>query len=200
MQAKYKLAEDKFKDDKEAGLNDFLSIVHDQASNTEDDIKVKEAAIYQIIDYFSSIKDVKRLCSLLKEIRPLLSHCPQAKTAKIIKSAFDALIKIPGSLDDGLEICKDIIQWCVDEKRSFLKLRMEIRLANLYYLKQLHKEALNLITNLKIDIKKIEDVMLHIDINLIETKIHIEVENIPRAKVIELFRHHSLQLKHQQLL
>jgi 26S proteasome regulatory subunit N6 len=185
MQAKYQQAEEQFKANNEQGLQAFLLLIQDQSSNTEDDIKVKESAIYQIIDYFSTTKDVKRLCNLLKEIRPLLSHCPQAKTAKIIKSAFDALIKIPGSLDDGLEICKDIIQWCVDEKRTFLKLRMEIRLANLYYLKQLHKEALNLITTLKIDIKKMEDVMLQIDINLIETKIHIDVENIPRAKVTE---------------
>ena len=182
MQAKYELANEIFKTDKERGLLVFLAIIEDLTALTEEDIKLKEMAVYSVIDYFSTIQDCKRMGKLLQEIRPLLANCPQTKTAKIIKSAFDELIKIPNSLNDSIIICKDIIDWCAKEKRTFLKLRMEVKLANLYFMKQLHKDALNLISILKVEIKKIEDVTLHVDVNLTETKIHIELENVPKAK------------------
>lgn len=72
--------------------------------------------------------------NLLKENKKLFNSFPKAKTAKIIKNLIDYVSKIPNTIAIQVELCTDLINWCKEEKRTYLRHRVEIRLANLYAL------------------------------------------------------------------
>lgn len=56
---------------------------------------------------------------------------PRAKAAKILKNLIDYVSKIEGTLLLESELCRMLIDWCVKEKRTYLKHKIEIRLADL---------------------------------------------------------------------
>ena len=58
---------------------------------------------------------------------------PKPKTAKIIKFLLEQGSKIQGKVDWQITWCIRLIQWCKEEKRTFLRQRIELRLINLYW-------------------------------------------------------------------
>ena len=75
------------------------------SDNSEDVIKVKERAIYQLANIFSEKKLADELISLLENILPILKEIPQkSKTAKIVRTIFDFTTKIPGNEDKLIEM------------------------------------------------------------------------------------------------
>jgi hypothetical protein len=56
---------------------------------------------------------------------------PKAKTAKIVRGILIAVAKIRGTSDLQILLCKEMVKWTCLEKRTFLKQRVEARLASL---------------------------------------------------------------------
>jgi len=52
--------------------------------------------------------------------------------AKIIKSFVDYIAKVPNSQKLQIELSELLVEWCVKEKRTYLKNRIELKLAGLY--------------------------------------------------------------------
>lgn len=52
--------------------------------------------------------------------------------AKIIKSFVDYIAKVPNSQTLQIELSELLVEWCVKEKRTYLKNRIELKLAGLY--------------------------------------------------------------------
>jgi 26S proteasome regulatory subunit N6 len=69
------------------------------------------------------------MMQLLKNNNEFFSVIPKAKTAKIVRSMLNIVATIPDSLDIQVNLCKDVIQWCVAEKRTFLRQRIEARVS-----------------------------------------------------------------------
>jgi 26S proteasome regulatory subunit N6 len=65
--------------------------------------------------------------SLLKSNNELFSVIPKAKTAKIVRSILNIVGTIPDSLDIQISLSKDVVQWCIAEKRTFLRQRIEAK-------------------------------------------------------------------------
>ena len=63
--------------------------------------------------------------TLLKNSGLFFSQIPKAKTAKIVRSILDIVSKTPDSLDVQVSLCVDVVEWCVAEKRTFLRHRIE---------------------------------------------------------------------------
>lgn len=58
------------------------------------------------------------------------AHVTKAKTAKVVRAVLDAVCALsPDRLDMQAEICGNIIAWCRSEKRTFLRQRVEAKLA-----------------------------------------------------------------------
>ena len=68
--------------------------------------------------------------SLLKSNGDFFSSIPKARTAKIVRNILNIVDTIPDSLDVQIGLCKDVIEWCKVEKRTFLKQRIEAKVAN----------------------------------------------------------------------
>ena len=82
-----------------------------------------------------------------------------------------------------MAVCEECIQWCHQEKRTFLRHRVEIRLAVLYLDRGRYQNALEVIQNLQKEVKKLDDKLLLVEILVVESKINISLTNIPKAKV-----------------
>jgi len=163
-------------------LRRYFMIVKDTTTTSEDDQKMKEAAIYAIADTYVANKALSDLCQLIVTVRPLIAYMPQARIAKIIRMLFDKLLTIEGGLEASISIGNDIVDWCIKEKRTFLKHRIQTKLGSVYLDLKKYNEALKTIDRVLYEVRKLEDMLLLVDIHLVETKVYIALENVPKGK------------------
>nr|GMC76128.1 26S proteasome non-ATPase regulatory subunit 11 homolog [Ipomoea batatas] len=156
-------------------------ILNDPSSSSEA-LRIKEQAISNLSDLLRQENRVEELKNLLTQLRPFFSLIPKAKTAKIVRVIVDAVAKIPGTSDLQISLCKDIVQWTRAEKRTFLRQRIEARLAALLMENKEYSEALTLLTGLIKEVRRLDDKLLLVEIDLLESKLHFSLRNLPKAK------------------
>lgn len=157
-------------------------ITSDEGNSDAEIVKLKETAITKLTDLMIASKDSHGLAGLLTKLRGYFSVIPKAKTAKMVRSVIDAIAKIPGSTDLQLAVCKEQMEWARTEKRTFLRQRIELRLASLHLDTRNYAESLSIIGTLLTEIKKLDDKLLLVDIHLVESKVHHALRNAPKAK------------------
>jgi len=165
-----------------AALQKYKEIVEDTTHVSEEDQKFKENAIYAIADMYVSQKALAELSKLIQYIRPLTASMPQARVAKIVRVIYEKMLTIEGGLEAAVETGQEIIDWCIKEKRTFLKHRMQTKLGSVFLELKKYSEALKIIDTVLFEVRKLEDMLLLVDIHLVETKIYIALENIPKGK------------------
>lgn len=74
-------------------------------------------------------KRFEDVLSLLKSNNELFSIIPKAKTAKIVRSILNIVGTIPDSLEVQISLSRDVVQWCIAEKRTFLRQRIEAKVS-----------------------------------------------------------------------
>lgn len=124
---------------------------------TEEAVKAKETAVYKLAGIYKEKGLFDELIQLQKDILPLFIDIPKSKTAKIIRTLFDLSTKIEGRNQALVELCKYIIEWCEKESRSFLRMRIENKLAELYFKLEKFHDSLALLNKLLYELKKKED-------------------------------------------
>ena len=80
------------------------------------------------------------------------------------------------------EVCQNIIKWCKAEKRTFLRQRVEAKLAFVLYEQEKYSEALTLVDDLLVELKKLDDKQLLVETHLVESKIHHGLRGMAKAK------------------
>lgn len=106
--------------------------------------------------------------------------------AKIVRTLFDLTLTVQHAVQnrtkDLVDLCKFIIAWCEKESRSFLRMRIESKLADLYYRLQRYADALDVLKKLLSELKKKEDKILQVEAQLVESKVYHALENLPKSK------------------
>jgi hypothetical protein len=107
----------------------------DQDEVNEENIKAKEQAAYRLASIFQSLQLFDELVKLTKQILPAYMDLPKSKQAKILRSLFDMCIRFPGKNRNSalIDLSQHIIAWCEQESRSFLRMKIENKLADLLY-------------------------------------------------------------------
>ncbi|VFQ72361.1 unnamed protein product [Cuscuta campestris] len=165
--------------------SESLSILYgilNNPSSSSDSLRIKEQAISNLSDLLRRENRPDDLRNLLTQLRPFFSLIPKAKTAKIVRSIVDALAKIPGTSEIQIALCKDIVQWTRDEKRTYLRHRIEAKLASLLMESKEYAEALSLLSGLIKEVRRLDDKLLLVEIDLLESKLHFALRNIAKAK------------------
>ena len=62
---------------------------------------------------------------LLKDNNEFLGAIPKARTAKIVRNILDIVAELPDTVDIQIVLCRDVVSWCIAEKRTFLRQRIE---------------------------------------------------------------------------
>ncbi|XP_024371409.1 26S proteasome non-ATPase regulatory subunit 11 homolog [Physcomitrium patens] len=151
-------------------------------ASTAEVLRVKEQAITALSDLLSQEKKAEELRGLLTDLRPYFNLIPKAKTAKIVRGIIDAVAKIPGTSDLQISLCREMVEWTRAEKRMFLRQRVEARLAALLMENKEYSEALSLLTNLVREVRRLDDKLLLVDIDLLECKLYFSLRNLAKAK------------------
>jgi 26S proteasome regulatory subunit N6 len=127
-------------------------------------------------------QQAEALASLLTTLRPVFTLLAKAKTAKIVRSIIDAVAKIPNTTDLQVKICKEQVEWAKQEKRTFLRQRIEAKLGTLYLATKQYTEAITLIGGLLTAVKRLDDKLLLVDVHLLESRVHLALRNLPKSK------------------
>lgn len=169
-------------DPKTSDLAQLQAFVLAEGSSDVEAVKQKENAITELSERLVKAGDATQLAGLLSQLRGFFSLIPKAKTAKIVRGVIDSISKIPGSTQLQVDVCKEQVEWARTEKRTFLRQRIELRLASLYLESKSYQEALGLIGGLLSEVKKLDDKLLLVDIHLLESKAHHLLRNPPKAR------------------
>lgn len=153
---------------------------------SDDVVKAKETAVYRLAAIYKSKGLVDEIIQLQRAVLPLFINMPKSKTAKIVRTLFDITLSIEhaveGRTKDLVDLCKYIIEWCEKESRSFLRMRIENKLADLYFRLQRFADSLEVLKKLTYELKKKEDKILMVEAQLVESKVYHALENLPKAK------------------
>ncbi|CAI5508325.1 unnamed protein product [Closterium sp. Naga37s-1] len=159
----------------------YRGIIQDDATSA-DALRTKETAVCSLGEILSKQGKAEELRDLLTDLRPYFALIPKAKTAKLVRTVIDLVAKIPNSTDVQLALCKEMVEWTKKEKRTFLRQRVEARLGALYMETKDYQTALALTSNLVREVRRLDDKLLLVDIDLLESRLHHQLRNIPKAK------------------
>jgi len=146
---------------------------------------IKESAIYALARAFCGTGKYKEVVSLLtgSTCAAFFANVTKAKCAKVVRAVLDAVCSLaPTEVDMQADICRNIITWCRTEKRTFLRQRVEAKLASVLFEKREYTSALSLIDSLLTELKKLDDKQLLVETHLVETRIHHGLRNLAKAK------------------
>jgi hypothetical protein len=93
------------------------------------------------------------------------------------------LSDIPGARNQQIQLCQDCVVWAIEEKRIYLRQSLETRLIALFLENRQFTDALKLIGTLLSELKRLDDKMLLVEVQLLESKVCLQLRNIPKAKV-----------------
>ncbi|KAJ1659749.1 26S proteasome regulatory subunit rpn6 [Dispira simplex] len=147
------------------------------ASSTE-----VEQEILQLGERYRDAHQATELGQLIRDSRDKLSNLSKAKTTKIIKTLLNHFAEIPGSLNEQITICKETSEWAKEQKRLFLKQSLETRLVALYLENRMFTDALHLVGPLLKELKRLDDKMMLVEVQLLESKIYHALRNLPKAR------------------
>lgn len=130
----------------------------------------------------SKAKDATSLAKLIHDVRPQLNDMSKAKAAKLVRQLVDMFLDLDAKTGQEVQLCQNCIEWAKEEKRTFLRHSLEIRLVALYYDTKRYSEGLQLISELLKEMKKMDDKSLLVEIQLLESKTYYALSNLQKAR------------------
>lgn len=86
------------------------------------------------------------------------------------------------SLQVQITLTKELIAWCIEDKRAFLKQSLDTRLGSLLLRARLFSEALALVADLLRELKRMDDKLALVQVHLLECKVYAELKNMAKAR------------------
>jgi len=124
---------------------------------------IKERAIYGLARAYCNSGKYDSVVDLLtgSDCSAFFENVTKAKCAKVVRAVLDVVCTLaPDQLDMQAQICRNIITWCQAEKRTFLRQRVEAKLASVLFEQDQYGPALELVDNLLVELKKLDDKQL----------------------------------------
>ncbi|KAK9453151.1 hypothetical protein V1511DRAFT_473348 [Dipodascopsis uninucleata] len=160
----------------------YREILSTKAGSNEKLIAQQETALYELGELYRSHQKIKELESLIQMSRTIMSGLAKSKVAKIIRTLIDMFSTLPGTIDTQIAVTKDCIAWAVSERRNFLRQSLETRLVSLYIERGAYFDALSLINSLLKELKRLDDKMVLVEVQLFESRVYHALRNIPKSR------------------
>lgn len=167
----------------------LISVIKDESAKTprygSKAVSLKERAVYDLTRAYCGTKEYDEVVNFLTGAtgKAFFDHINKAKCAKLVRQVLDIVCSLaPDQLDMQEQICNNIIEWTRSEKRTFLRQRVEAKLASILFLQKNYATAIALIDRLLRELKKLDDKQLLVETHLMESKIHFALRNVPKAK------------------
>jgi 26S proteasome regulatory subunit N6 len=166
----------------EAAEDAYARLLSGSERTDEVALKVKDEALYRLAKLFVKSKSFDKVLGLLQSANPLFAVIPKAKTAKIVRTVIEITCEVEGALEVQIGLCQQVVAWCIAEKRSFLRQRVQSKLAALLFKAGQYSDALTLVNKLIRELKKLDDKQLLVEVHLVESRIQHALRNVPKAK------------------
>ncbi len=136
------------------------------------------------IKFYMFWRDANGLTEFIKSLSSVWPIFARAKSAKLIRDLLDSFDGIEGeqSILAQIDLTKGLIDWCTKDKRAFLKQALESRLGSLYLKARKFSDALQLISQLLSELKRMDDKLGLVQVHLLECKVYFELKNLPKSK------------------
>jgi len=167
-------------DEYESLLSQILQ--KEAALDNDEAMRIKEQALNDLSEFYVSKNDSKKLQRLMELFLQLFNTFPKPKTAKIIKHLLDQGSRIEGDVSWQVDWCQRLVDWCKEENRVFLRQRIELRLINLYWQQEKYTQGLDILEPLLKEIRKIDEKLMLVELQLVESKIYHSLENLSKSK------------------
>jgi 26S proteasome regulatory subunit N6 len=86
-------------------------------------LNVRLAQIYATAGRFADI------IKMLRENNSYFGVIPKSRTAKVVRGILDIVARLPDSQTVQVDLCRGVVEWCREEKRTFLRQRVEARVS-----------------------------------------------------------------------
>lgn len=160
----------------------YKGILSQKPGTTESALREYEAALMGLGESYRDQKKTQELASLVKSSTSSLSSFTKAKTAKLVRQLLDLFTGIPNTTDIQISTTKSCIEWAVSERRSFLRQSLETRLVSLHMAKHSYYDALTLINSLLKELKRLDDKLVLVEVQLLESRVYHALGNQPKAR------------------
>ncbi|KAF7510140.1 hypothetical protein GJ744_007039 [Endocarpon pusillum] len=160
----------------------YKDVLSKAPGSNEQALRDYESALVGLGELYRDNKKANELAELIKSSRLTLSSFAKAKTAKLVRQLLDFFGDIPNSLETQISVTKSCIDWAISEKRSFLRQNLETRLVSLYMQKQAYYDALTLINSLLRELKRLDDKLVLVEVQLLESRVYHALTNQPKAR------------------
>ena len=94
----------------------------------------------------------------------------------------DLFSGIPNTVPLQISVTKSCIEWADSQRQSFLRQSLETRLVSLYMAQQSYYDALILINGLLKELKRLDDKLVLVEVQLLESRVYHALGNQPKAK------------------
>lgn len=164
----------------------LLQIIQNTTKFSSAASQLKERAVYDLTRAYCIAGQHNNIITvfLLGDVGQVyLNSITKAKTAKLIRQILDIVcVTSPEELIIQETIARSILSWTMEQKRSFLRQRVEAKLAAILYVQERYNESLQLCDQLLSELKKLDDKQLLVETHLLESKIHFALRNVPKSK------------------
>jgi len=99
-----------------------------------------------------------------------------------VRQLLDLFNTIPNTTETQISVTKSCIEWAVSERRGFLRQNLETRLVSLYMAKQSYYDALTLINSLLKELKRLDDKLVLVEVQLLESRVYHALGNVPKGR------------------
>ncbi|KAF7176777.1 hypothetical protein CNMCM7691_003937 [Aspergillus felis] len=160
----------------------YKDILSQGPGSTETSSRDYENALIGLGELYRDGKKPQEIAELIKTSRDTFSSFAKAKTAKLVRQLLDLFSEIPNTLDIQVAVIKSCIDWAVSERRSFLRQNLETRLVAIYMQKQSYYDALTLINSLLRELKRMDDKLMLVEVQLLESRVYHALGNQAKAR------------------
>jgi 26S proteasome regulatory subunit N6 len=99
-----------------------------------------------------------------------------------VRQLLDLFTGLPNTTEVQISVTKSCIEWAISERRGFLRQELETRLASLYMSKQSYYDALTLINNLVKELRRLDDKLRLVEVQLLESRVYHALGNVPKGR------------------
>lgn len=160
----------------------LLALIGEEIEGVDANVKAKESAINGLAQLYVDRTEPQKIQSIAVNFAHRLGVFSKPRLAKITKGLVDYIAKVPGSERLQIELSQWLVEWCVTEKRTYLKHRMELRLATLLLEVGEPDRAMRIIEPILVEVRKADDKLLLVELYLLESKINYKIRNFAKAK------------------
>ena len=178
LQATYRGQED----DLRAEIEKLIDQIISDLEHTEEFASVFEQSLEALLQVYTKIGDGSKFSGLLDHLQPYFLKISKARVAKCVRIIIQSLRKVKGTRELQISLCRQWIAWATTEERTLLRQRLETELAEILLEERQYYEALDILSRLSNELRKVDHKSQLIEVHLIESRTFRCLGDLSHAK------------------